>query len=68
MVDINEDNIRKTIKEKGIEAIKADPKGFFKDLGVEITDRQAEGITKQIEFLSANMEEQIFNLFIIILK
>ena len=66
MVDINEENIRRAIKEKGIDIIKADPKGFFKDVGIEITDRQAEGITKQIESLKANIEEQLLNLMIVL--
>jgi len=66
MTDVNEEKLRNMIKEKGIDAIKADPKSFFKELGVEITDLQAKGITKQMELLQANLTEQVLGLLIVL--
>jgi len=66
MSDINEEKLRNMIKEKGIDAIKANPKSFFKEVGIEITDRQAQGITDQLELLQSNMEKQVLGLIILL--
>ena len=66
MSDVNTEKLREIIKNKGIEAIKTDPKSVFKEIGVELTDLQARGITKQLEKIQTNMEEQILGLLILL--
>ena len=67
MAKNDEERVRNLIREKGIEGIKKDPEGFFKEIGIEVTSEQIERIVKQLDLLSTTLEEQVM-FFIYIVK